>query len=401
MKKVIVVGGGFSGMVTAYFLSRKGFAVELHESGSRLGGLISTEHISGSGPVESAANGFILTEDLVSLLEELGLDYIETQKSARKRFIFRGKLRRWPLGILETVDLLGRVLSRFLFQRSSFRPQSEESVWGWGLRCLNRAMTQYLLAPALQGIYAGDAHRMSAELVLGPLFKRKATKKKSKYRGTISFKNGMGEFVSALERKLRDQGVRVELNSHYQIKDLSIPHVVCVSAAVAPKIIAPVAPEAAELLSRVEVLPVLRTTVFFEKPRFKLVGFGALFPEDQQYRVLGILSNTYIFENRGPLYNESWIFGGAHSPEMLNKSNDEILAQIQSERTRIFGATDKIVDYRIHPWPQALPHYTLEHQKILKELKLPRNLYLNGNYMGAIGLSKMLVYSQELVNEFS
>ncbi|MBS1970143.1 MAG: FAD-dependent oxidoreductase [Bdellovibrionales bacterium] len=393
-KKVVVVGGGFSGLVTAYYLSRRGMDVELHEASSRLGGLLGSERLE-SGLVETAANGFILNDALVELLEDIGLEYIRPLKGARKRFIFRDGFKRWPLNIFETFGLISKALPRFFFRRPSFRPQTDETVWTWGLRCLNRAATRYLLSPALQGIYAGDVHRMSAELILGPMFGGQ----KQKYRGTVSFKKGMGEFVAAIEKKLVHQGVKIHLNSFYQIENFAVPHVVCVSAAATAKVLEKAAPAVGAMLSQIEVLPVLSATVFFEKPRFKIQGFGVLFPDDQQYRVLGILSPTHIFENRGPEYSETWIFGGAHSPEVLEKSNEQILELIQSERTRIFGLTDKVREYRMHPWPKALPHYTLEHKKLLSELQLPKNLYLNGNYMGVIGLSKILIRSKELAQK--
>jgi oxygen-dependent protoporphyrinogen oxidase len=396
MKKIIVVGGGFSGLVTAYYLSRAGFSIELHEASTKLGGLLHTERAA-SGLVEAAANGFILNDDLVELLADIKLEFVRPQAKAKKRFIFRNGLRRWPLTFLESLGLLVKVLPKFFFNKKSFRPLEQETIWNWGLRNLNQAMTMYLLSPGLQGIYAGSARKMSAELILGPLFNRK----KQNYKGTVSFKNGMGEFIEALEKKLRQLGVQIHLNSFYRPLDLEIPHVICISAAAVSSIVEKVAPELAVGLSRIEVLPVLSATVFFENPRRELEGFGALFPADQGFRVLGILSNTYNFENRGPRYSETWIFGGTHSPEVLTKSNGEILRLIQEERKRIFEVDDKCIDYRMYPRPQALPHYTLEHKKILEELRLPKNLYLNGNYLGVIGLSKILSRSKELCLEIS
>ncbi|HEY8271239.1 MAG TPA: FAD-dependent oxidoreductase [Pseudobdellovibrionaceae bacterium] len=400
MKKVVVVGGGFSGLVTAYYLSRQGFSVDLHEASPKLGGLLQTERTS-SGLVENAANGFIFNEDLAELLADLKLEYIRPLKGAKKRFIFRKRLKRWPLTIFESLKLFFKVIPRMIFRRASLKPQAQETMWAWGLRNFTRGLTKYLLAPVLQGIYAGNVEQMSAELIIGPYFKRKNPKTKRGYRGTISFQNGMGEFIAALERKLRQEGVRIYLNSVYEPEDLTIPHVICVSAAVAPRVVRKVSAELASSLSRIEVLPVLSATLFFKEPQAKIVGFGALFPEDQNFRVLGVLSNAYIFENRGPAYSETWIFGGAHSPEMVAKSPDEILARIQMERKRILGVEDRYFDYRMNPSPQALPHYTLEHKKILEELKLPKNLYLNGNYMGGIGLSKILSRSKELVHEIT
>src|SRR5207253_8734851 len=115
-----------------------------------------------SGLVESAANGFILNDDLVDLLSDLKLDYIRPLKTSKKRFIFRDGFRRWPLHFFETAGLLLKVLPKFIFRRNSFKPLDQETIWAWGLRNLNRAATKYLVSPGLQGIYAGSPHKMSA-----------------------------------------------------------------------------------------------------------------------------------------------------------------------------------------------------------------------------------------------
>lgn len=392
-----MVGGGFSGLVTAYYLSRQGIAVDLHEASPKLGGLLQSERTN-CGLVESAANGLILNDDLIELLADLNLEYVRPLKTAKRRFIFRsGRLRRWPLTVAESVELIVKIIPRFLFKKYTLKPTEQETVWMWGLRNFTLAATNYILSPGLQGIYAGNAHKMSASLILGQLFKRKI----EKYKGTVSFKNGMEELVEALERKLRQQGVQIHLNSFYRLEALEVPHVICVSASVVAQVVEKLSPDLALSLSHIEVLPVLSATIFFERPKKQICGFGVVFPDDQGFRVLGILSNTNIFENRGPQYSETWIFGGTRSPEILTKSSEEILSLIQEERKKILGVEDTFLDYRINPRPKALPHYTLEHKKILEELKLPKYLYLNGNYMGVIGLSKILSRSKELVREIT
>lgn len=395
MKKITVVGGGFSGLVTAYYLSREGFSVEIHEASSRLGGLLGSERTE-QGLAESAANGFINSEDLNEIFQDLGLEALSPQAEyAKKRYIYRQGLKRWPLRFFESLALISKFLLKFLFAKKSLIPQARETIWNWGLRNLTRPATDYLLRPGLQGIYAGDIGRMSAELVLGPLFQGK----KKKYKGTVSLKNGMEEFIKVLAKKLESQGVRIHLNSKYQLSSLAEPHVVAVSAAAAPSVVEKVAPSLAQSLRDIEVLSVLSVTVFLENPPQKIEGFGTLFPQDQGFQVLGVLSPTYIFANRGPGYSETWIFGGTHSPGMLKKSDEEILEVIQKERARIFNSPAKIGEARIYRRPQALPHYTLAHQEILKNLQTPKNLYLAGNYLGGIGLSRILSRSKELASE--
>jgi oxygen-dependent protoporphyrinogen oxidase len=395
MKSVVVIGGGFSGLVTAYYLAKRGHPVELHEARWRLGGMLGTE-LTPHGMAESAANGFMLSEDLAELLADLKLDFISPlSEYKRKRFIFRGGLRRWPLGLFETVSLMVKFGVRWLFRRKSMTPKNRETVWDWGLRNLVFAPTKYLLSPGLQGIYASDARSLSAELILGPMF-RGSSGKRSRYRGTISFRGGMQAFVDAMERRLRELGVRIHLNSTFALASLDQPCVVTVSAAAVSNVVRVVAPEVAAEFADVEMLPVISATVFYERAAEKIEGFGCLFPEGEKFKALGVLSNTYIFADRGPDYSETWILGGARSAEVLLKPDLEILALIQQERKRIFASATEFSEYRIHRWPRGLPHYTPELAAKLDRLRLPKNLYLNGNYLGGIGLSKILSRTKEL-----
>jgi oxygen-dependent protoporphyrinogen oxidase len=402
MKNVLVVGGGFSGLVTAYYLAKRGHAVDLHEASSRLGGMLGTE-LTPHGLVESAANGFLLSDDLAELLADLKLDFISPLKEyKKKRFIFRGGLRRWPLGFFETVSLICKFGFRWVFLRKSVAPKNRETVWNWGLRNLGFSATKYLVSPGLQGIYASDARTLSAELILGPMFRAK--KRGGRYRGTVSFAGGMQAIIDALEARLRQLGVRIHVNSAMTLTSLDKPCVVTVSAAAVSNIVRAVAPEVAAEFGSVEMLPVASVTVFYERAAEKIEGFGCLFPDGEKFKALGVLSNTFIFADRGPDYSETWIFGGTRSPEILAKPDLEILHLIQTERKRIFTSEAELVstsptelsEYRIHRWLMGLPHYTPELEARLDRLRLPKNLYLNGNYLGGIGLSKILSRSKEL-----
>ncbi|RYZ84294.1 MAG: hypothetical protein EOP06_18310 [Proteobacteria bacterium] len=59
-----------------------------------------------------------------------------------------------------------------------------------------------------------------------------------------------------------------------------------------------------------------------------------------------------------------------------------------------------MLDAKIYRWPKALPHYTVEHHALISQIVLPRNLFLNGNYIDVIGLSKILERTYNLVRKF-
>jgi oxygen-dependent protoporphyrinogen oxidase len=380
MKKVIVVGGGFTGLVTAYYLGRAGFQVDLHEATSRLGGLIST-HKMKEGLVETAANGMIWTDEVEEFFQELQLEYLKPlAQYEKRRFIFRGGLRRWPLSIVETFLAAVKVLPRVFFDRSSLSPLTNETIEQWGHRVLGSAPTKYLLAPGLQGIYAGDPKKLSAELILGSIFKNK----KSKYKGTVAPQEGMGQLIETLHQKIVAQGAQVFLDSNYHVKSKNEPQVVCVSADQLKNTLP-------GLLDEMETIPLLSVTLFFENPKEKIEGFGCLIPENSGFKTLGVLSNTCIFENRGPCYSETWIL------REVEISDQIILQRISEERKNLLGSDDEPVNHKISRWPSAIPHYTVELKDLLKTISLPENIYLNGNYLSGLGLSKILSRTKNLV----
>ncbi len=75
---VVIIGAGLSGLLTAYRLKKQGIPFKILEARSRLGGRINTVLASEKTPVEMGATWFSAPHlNLISLLEELGLDYFE------------------------------------------------------------------------------------------------------------------------------------------------------------------------------------------------------------------------------------------------------------------------------------------------------------------------------------
>lgn len=401
-KRVTVVGAGFSGLASAHFLQKAGFQVEVLEERLRPGGLIGT-HREPFGFVETAANGLLNSVYVEELFSDLGLRLTPTLREARKRFIFReGKARRWPLGLNGSLRVLS-FATNFLFNRKGVAPHAGESAREWAKRVLGEEGSQYLVEAFLQGIYAGDAGRMSATLLFGRFFEPpKGKRPKPSVRGTVSAPQGMGQLIATWRERLAERGVEFRFETKFQTlrERPSHPVVVATSAKAAAQILEGLDPERAELLRNVELLPLMTVTVAFEEPT-SVRGFGCLFPPRENRFALGVLMNDCIFPGRVQKgYSETWIFGGAHprSREMLAKSDREVIELIQSERVNALGATNaEPVGYRITRWPEAIPHYTLELERNLPRIRgMRENVVLIGNYLGQIGLAKILESAMEL-----
>ncbi len=391
-KPVTIVGAGFSGLVSAFYLTRAGYRVRIVERDAKPGGLIRTISTK-DGLVETAANGLLANSEVEALFEEIGLEAQATRREARKRFIFRdGRFRRWPLGLKSSLRVASFV-ARFLFFKSSVNPKADESVAAWGDRVLGSEASRYLLQAALQGIYAGDPARMSAALILGRFFEP-GKSRRGKLRGTIAPRDGMGALILALENYLKSRGVEIEYSKNFSFQGV----------AAQPTVLAVSHRQAAALLDETsaEMLPVVTATAFFENTHEKSRGFGALFPPVDRRKALGVLKNDFIFEGRARnLHSETWILGGAIAPEVLQLNDDQIIDRIRGERVSVFGSNEAPKASVITRWPEALPHYTAELRETLAKWKSPDNVFLIGNYLGAIGLSQIVLKAKALPEEIA
>src|SRR5437867_12551409 len=101
MPTINVVGAGFSGLTTAYFLTKQNLKVRIFEKTERAGGLIKTirtEH----GLIETAANGLLSSARVEAMCADTGVTLLTTRRAGRKRFIYRGRPKQLPLNVFET-----------------------------------------------------------------------------------------------------------------------------------------------------------------------------------------------------------------------------------------------------------------------------------------------------------
>lgn len=400
MQPINVVGAGFSGLVTSYFLTKAGRQVRLFDQSDRAGGLIRsirTEH----GLVETAANGLLSSARLEAVCADIGVPLLPTRRDGRKRFIYRGRPRQLPLNASDVVGLGFGLIKN----AASLRPRQLESVAAWGTRVLGAGATNYLLAPALGGVYAGDPDRLSASLIFGradlPKHLQTYRPAKASVRGTVAPPNGMQQLIDGLVDHLKSAGIEFNFN-HEAPPPADAPTVVCLSARAAAMYFAQDAPEIGAALARIEMLSLVTATLFFGTESATLKGFGCLFPRDQGFRSRGVLFNHCIFEGRGPAHSETWILGGALDPDVVNLDDDELGKQILRDRERFYGKQEKPVAMHIKRWPAVLPHYSLELEQVLARLPAPApNIGLVGNYLGRIGLAKILERAAYVVDNFA
>src|SRR6476620_7598622 len=225
MQTITVVGAGFSGLTTAYFLTKQRFKVRIVENSDRPGGLIHTIRTEHS-LVETAANGLLASARLAAMCADIGVPLVMTRREGRRRFIYRGKPKQVPLTLGEMLSLSGRVTVNL----TKFSPRPFESIGDWSRRVLGHGATDYLLAPALGGIYAGDPDRLSASLIFGkaklPDHLNTTKPAKGRLHGTVAPPNGMQQLIDGLADYLQRHGAEFALK-HEDEPDTNRPTIVC------------------------------------------------------------------------------------------------------------------------------------------------------------------------------
>lgn len=256
-RSVVIVGGGISGLATAFALLERASTAGLSlrctilEAGSSWGGKIVT-HRSGDIVTEAGPDSFLSQKPAaLDLCTKLGLadQVINTNETVKKACIFyKGRMHDLPEGLLTFVP---RQLKPFL--RSGLLTwtglarmgleiavppgpsRDDESLAGFLRRRFGTQAYERVLEPLMAGIYAGDAEQMSlratfprfleleqqhGSVVRGMMEAKKtvSTASSGQPRRTmfVSLKSGLGDLVTALTQRLTEQGVELRLRTGVQ-----------------------------------------------------------------------------------------------------------------------------------------------------------------------------------------
>ncbi|MEZ4706896.1 MAG: protoporphyrinogen oxidase [Caldilineaceae bacterium] len=222
----------------------------------------------------------------------------------------------------------------------------------------------------------------------------------------ITFKGGTETLVKALERQLTS-GVRlgvavdgIERNGAdgYVLRladgeSISAGQVlVTTPAAPAAKMLQIVAPAAVEQL---QTLRVVSTGVVFLGYRradvtHPLNGFGVVIPRREGRSINAMTWMTTKFDHRAPADHVliRVFFGGARTPEMMAKNDDEVTAIAQAELRELIGLEAAPVLRRVYRWIDAQPQYDVGHLERMKQIEesLPAGIQIAGSPYGGVGI---------------
>src|SRR5260370_34786576 len=174
----------------------------------------------------------------------------------------------------------------------SLRPRQFETIAEWGSRVLGKGATNYLLVPALGGIYAGDPERLSASLIFGrsglPGHLRTNRPARARMRGTVAPTHGMQQLIDGLADHLKRAGVEFVFDHRAQA-EASEPTAVCLSARSRAEFLAGISPEASHALRRIEMLSLVPARRLYAPEADRLKAVGSLFSLAQGFSSRGVV----------------------------------------------------------------------------------------------------------------
>lgn len=457
MKRIVIVGGGLSGLTLAYVLLQKKPDIEISvlEADDRPGGKIWTEQVE-RFLCERGANGFLDNKPrTLELCKSLGIEPVRSNENSKKRFIFvNGKLNALPESPPAFIksDLIswpGKL--RMLLEYNAPKGPDDETVADFIMRRLGREALEKLIDPMTSGIYAGDPYNMSMkscfprikelEQEYGGLFRallkirkqKKQQQREAKRKdgestvsvapgGTLtSFYNGAQTMTDALAKKL---GSRLNLGTMvhsvtkngnaYQVhtsKDtLDADIVVLASPAYASSDILKELDRAmSETLSGIPYPHVAVVCFGYSKEKIghPLNGFGFLVPHIEGRKILGTLWDSSIFPNRASEGHAllRTMVGGAKAPDMAMHADEQIISMVFDELKPILTLKTDPDMVKIYRWEKAIPQYLLGHSEKLKaldeKLRSYSGLYLAGNAYRGIGMNDCVENGYKLADEIA
>ena len=424
VNRVVVIGGGLSGLTAAYRISeraraaRKPVEVVLLEAKDRVGGAIWTKRVDGF-TLEMGPDSFITNKPAaVDLCRALGLSarLVETDPQHRRSFVVRdGRLCPVPEGfvlmapnrilpILTTpiLSLKGklRLLLDLVLPRHA--DEGDESLASFVKRRLGREVLDRLVQPLVGGIYTADPTELSVKatlpqfiemerkhgsLILGALRQARQTRWAEKhasgarYGMFVTLGEGMDTLTSTLAAALPAGAVRTktavrrlsrnEPASPWLVELLDGPSIeasaviVATEAHASARLLDGVDPDLALQLRSIPYASSAIVNIAYPRDQVAhpLDGFGVVVPAIENRSILAVSFLSVKFPSRAPagtVLMRAFI-GGATQPELFDRDDEALKTLVRAELYELLGARGEPLLVEVARHPRAMPQYTLGH----------------------------------------
>ena len=453
--RVVIVGGGLAGLVTAYDLRKAvpdpaRLDVVGIEASGRLGGPLWTTH-RGGYLIEEGADSFLTTKPAaLELVRDLGLGdrLVRVPVGSRRTYVWHGeRLVPLPDGLrlLATPRLLALLRSPLLSPRGKLRvardllggkgPDTpDESLASFVRRRLGDEVLDRMAAPLVAGIHAGDPERLSMEALL-PRFRAYEREHGSVIRGLraegdpasaggpgpfASLAEGMGSLPERLVA--RTPGVGWQMNAIVDAVESSADGGFDVVLRDAPSVRANVVvlgtrPRAtSDLVRRVhvglsEALKPLSSsssavvTLGLSDDRVRrLDGTGVLVPPDAGLHLRASTWSSSKFPGRAPPGHALLraFYGGSRDEGVLSRPDEGLTGLALDELAPIAGLRGAPDFVQVRRWRAAHPQYEVGHLERVRRIEALEasvaGLVLTGSGYRGVGIPDCVADGERAAN---
>ncbi len=445
---IAIIGGGLTGLTTAFYLKRAGISFHLFEKKERVGGVIETANENGFIYERGPNSGVLSHPETVELFEHLGgkCSLELADQTAKKRLIWKGK--KWhalPSGLVGGINTpLFSLYDKVRILGEPFRPKGnspEERLDEMVRRRLGKSFLNYAVDPFILGIYAGDPSWLVPKYALPKLYsleqnygsfiggaikkKRegKSEREKKATREIFSVKAGLSQLINVLEEEIGKENITVRCtglqvnkgeNGSYSIthgsKNETFNTIISTTGGHEIPNIFPFFPSGETgKITQMKYAKVVQFSLGFKKwEGIPLNAFGGLIPFKENRGLLGVLYLSTIFKGRAPENGAlfSVFVGGLRKPELFELNDLELTALVEKEFAAMMGINQFNPDLlKIHHYKYAIPQYGPESKEKLEAIsrleKENPGIILAGNIRDGIGMSDRIKQATSIVQKIT
>ncbi|SFA70257.1 oxygen-dependent protoporphyrinogen oxidase [Bacillus sp. cl95] len=446
-RKVVIIGGGITGLTTAYYLQKEArvnglpIDVKLIEGSDRLGGVIQTIRKDGF-LIEKGPDSIIARKpSAMRLIDEVGLrDKVVSNTAGKSYILVKGKLHTMPEGSFMGIPTrvmpfafsglfspLGKVRAAGDFILPKGKKQQDQSLGGFFRRRLGNEVVENLIAPLLSGIYAGDIDQLSLmalfpnfyemeqkhhSLVLGlkksiPTPAKSVKKVPSKKGMFYSLTTGLESLIEEVEKRLDKNSVRKgiavdkieKIGEGYKLMlaDGSVENADSVVVATEHHFARRMLSDYPfmDVFNEMPSTSVANVAMAFPKSSIKqdIDGTGFIVSRNNDFRITACTWTHKKWPSSAP---EDYALlrcyvGKPDDQEIVNMTDEEIIEIVLNDLNKTMDIKSKPLFQVISRWKKAMPQYTVGHLERIEKVKeslaehLP-GVFLAGSSFEGVGI---------------
>lgn len=457
-KNVLIIGGGITGLSSAYYLKKKiseqqlPYKVKLVEASHRLGGKINTFKKDGF-TIERGPDSFLSRKpSTLKLIKNLGLEADLVSNSTGQAYVLvDNKLHKIPKGSFMGIPVqmkpflfsglvspLGKLRVGFEKFKKKSSPKKDQSLGMFFRYRFGDQLVENLIEPLLGGIYSGDLDKMSLmatfpnfyelEQEYGSLTRglqatrsKPVNKNKSKKQTGVflALSNGFESIVDELHNQFNEEEINLNCavdhierkSSHYNVlfNDGTVYQadsiIVTTPHDTLPKIFSQYG-----YFDHFKHMPqssVANVALAFDKKAIQkdLDGTGYVVSRNSDFRITACTWTHKKWSHTAPkdkILLRSYV-GRPDDQDVVDLSDEEIEKIVLTDLNKTTKITEKPLFTVVTRFKNKMPQYTVGHAERLRETKaemissLP-GVYLAGSSYTGVAVPDCIKQGEEAVD---